>query len=193
MSEFLSQFETNLTDALLRECKEAGYSNGQLLIAEEMEEKWAEIAPEYMVDAVPNIADYPTVAIAWAGYIGMGMAAIWDSEEWSEFATRADAYFYMRGEKGFDYMDEYIIERFLGIAIESKEHGNLEALMRSCANRTLTMIRAEKIEPQSVEAFHIFAAATKVLFKIGVSVELKRLGYKYEKVNMGNFGNFRIS
>lgn len=185
MSEFLSQFETNLTDALLRECKEAGYCDGQLLIAEEMDDKWKEMAPEYMVDAVPNIANYPTVAIAWAGYVGMGVAAIWDSEDWASAEKNDKLYDYLRGEKGFDFMDEYIIEKFLGLVVESKEHIKLETLMRACANRVLTMIRAENIEPQSVEAFHTFAVATKVLFKIGVSVELKRLGYKYEKLNVG--------
>jgi len=48
------------------------------------------------------------------------------------------------------------------------------------------MIRKEGIEPQSPDAFYVFARSVKVLFKIGVSVALKRLGYKYEKVTIAN-------
>ena len=46
------------------------------------------------------------------------------------------------------------------------------------------MIRKENIEPQSPDAFYVFARSVKVLFKVGVSIALKRLGYKYQKVTV---------
>ena len=44
------------------------------------------------------------------------------------------------------------------------------------------MIRREGISPQSPEAFYIYSHSVKVMYKIGVSVILSKLGYKYEKV-----------
>jgi hypothetical protein len=38
-------------------------------------------------------------------------------------------------------------------------------------------------------AFHAYARAIKVMFRIGASIELKRLGYKFEQVNLPNVGD----
>ena len=46
----------------------------------------------------------------------------------------------------------------------------------------VTLIRREQIEPQSPMAFHVFARAVKVMYRIGAALELKRLGYKFEEV-----------
>lgn len=59
----------------------------------------------------------------------------------------------------------------------------VENLIRSTAELALSLIRKEQVEAQSVMAFHVFARTTKVMFELGVSVELKRLGYNYVKVN----------
>ena len=48
----------------------------------------------------------------------------------------------------------------------------------------VAQIRHEQIEPQSQMAFHIFARACRAMFRIGAAIELKRLGYKFEKVNL---------
>jgi hypothetical protein len=32
-------------------------------------------------------------------------------------------------------------------------------------------------------AFHVFARTTKVMFALGVAVQLRRMGYNYVKVN----------
>ena len=47
----------------------------------------------------------------------------------------------------------------------------------------MSLIRKEQVEAQSVMAFHVFARTTKVMFEMGVSVQLKRMGYNYVKVN----------
>lgn len=181
--EYFNKYIENLTELLVKQCTEKGYLDGQLLIVEELEEKWQEMAPEYMVNAVPEIKDYPTVAIAWAGYIGMGAAALWD-KEWDKYKEMADFYQAFVAPRGFDQMDEYIAEEMLGLKLDSEEYKGIENMMRTCAQSALTMIRRENIEPQSVDAFHIYAFTVKVFFKLGVSMELKRLGYKYEKVNV---------
>ena len=53
------------------------------------------------------------------------------------------------------------------------------------SNTAITYIRREEVEAQSTKAFYIFARATRVLFRIGAAMELHRLGYKFEKVNLG--------
>ena len=60
----------------------------------------------------------------------------------------------------------------------------LTNLIQACAEMALTLMKKEGIEPQSIEAFHMFAKTTEVMFRIGVSIALSMLGYKYEKVDM---------
>ncbi|MEG1587525.1 MAG: hypothetical protein RR346_11710 [Bacteroidales bacterium] len=181
--EYFLKYMSNLTDLLVSQCTQKGFLNGHLLVAEELEDKWNEMAPEYMVHAVPEIQAYPTVAIAWAGYIGMGMAKLWDTD-WDKYKDRTDLYQDFAGPRGFDALDEHVAEDMLGLKLDSPEYKAIEDLMRSCAQTVLTMIRREDIEPQSADAFHIFAYSVKVMFLLGVSIELKQLGYKYEKMNV---------
>lgn len=184
-SAYFDKYEERLTDVLVQYCTGLGMMNGQLLTAEELEEKWNEIAPEYMVNAVPQIQEYPTVSVAWAGYLGMGIAVLWD-KEWDKYKNDANLYNSFVTPRGFDCMDEYIAEELLGVGTESKEFTEIESLMRNCGMTAVAMIRKENIEPQSPDAFYVFARTVKVMFKVGVSIALKRLGYKYEKVTITN-------
>ena len=86
--------------------------------------------------------------------------------------------------RGFDCLDEYVVECLVGYRLESEEHQRLEGVIRKCANTAHTMIRKEGIEAQSVMAFHIFARAVKVFYELGISIELRHRGYKYVKVQV---------
>jgi hypothetical protein len=178
---YLENFESRITDELLRLCKQYGVLDGTLLATGDIDARWSELAPEYMADAVPNIADYPTVAIAWAGYMGMAVAHQWDND-WT--AHSKDEYKSYYGDLCFDDMDEHIVRDIIGFHLESKEAKNIEEMMRRLGETALTLIRRERIEPQSPMAFHVYARVVKVMFKIGAAVELKRLGYKFEQVNI---------
>lgn len=160
-----------------------GFLDGQLLEAEELNEKWAEMAPEYMVDAVREVNSYPAVVFSWATYLGMGMASVWDGA-WEQYSTKDDLYKSFREPRGFDAMDEYIIEEFLGLGLDSQDNKSLEELLRTCSHSVMSVIRNEKIEPQTTDAFYILSSTCKVLFRLGVAIELKQLGYKYEKVKV---------
>jgi hypothetical protein len=181
--EYFDKYEERLTELLVQQCTALGMMNGQLLAAEELEDKWKEMAPEYMVDAVPQIQEYPTVSVAWAGYIGLGIATLWD-KDWENYKDNSALYKVFAEPRGFDCMDEYIMEELLGIGLESNEYAEIEGAMRSCGKTTVGMIRKENIEPQSPDAFYVFARSVKVLFKVGVSIALKRLGYKYQKITV---------
>ena len=181
--EFFNNFEENLETVLIEIATSKGLLDGKLYIVDELAEKWGEIAPEYLADAVKEIKDYPTVAIAWAGYIGMGVASLWDSV-WDQYSQRANLYAEFAAPRGFDCMDEFVLEEMLNLNLEDKEAVELEGLMRSLSNTSLTLIRKENIEPMSSDAFYVYARTIKVIYKIGVSIILKKLGYKYEKVTV---------
>ncbi len=178
---YLENFESRITDELLRLCKQYAVLDGTLLATDDIDARWNVLAPEYMADAVPNIADYPTVAIAWAAYLGMAVACQWDGD-WA--SHRNDEYKSYYGEQGFDDMDEHIVRDIIGFHLESQEAKKIEEMMRRLGETALTLIRRERIEPQSPIAFHVYARVVKVMFKIGAAIELKRLGYKFEQVNI---------
>ena len=180
--DILNRYEESLRTTLVKRLTDAKWLEGQLLEVEELNEKWRSSAPSYMADAVPEIAKYPLVAIAWAMYLGMGAATLWD-KEWNRYKDIDDFHALMTEPRGFDCMDEYITEILLCLPLGSTEAEKLEDMVRSTAEAAQLLIRKEGIEAQSVMAFHIFARTTKVMFECGVAVALKRLGYSYVKVN----------
>lgn len=178
---FLNRFEEKIQGELLRICTSHGMLDGILLATDDISGHWDTLAPEYVADAVGQIADYPTVSVAWAGYLGLAIAHGWD-KNWQEcLKTPYKAYY---GSRGFDDMDEHIIQRIVGLSLDSHEAERLESVIRSCAQTAVTLIRREQIEPQSPMAFHVFARTIKVMYRIGAALELKRLGYKFEEVNL---------
>lgn len=179
--EFLQHFEQHLETELLKLCTEEGMLSGTLLKSDDIDERWRQLAPEYMVDAVPQVAHYPTVSVAWTAYLGAAVAQEWDCD-WEALKNKPYKDYY--GKAGFDDMDENIIENILGLKTDSEQAKKFEDMIRKCGELSVIMIRREGIEPQSVMAFHVFARACKAMFRIGAALELKRLGYKFEKVNL---------
>ena len=180
--DILNRYEESLRTTLVKRLTDSQWLAGQLLEVEELNEKWRTSAPSYMADAVPEIAKYPLVAIAWAMYLGMGAATLWD-KEWNRYKDIEDLHKLMTEPRGFDCMDEYITEILLCLPLGSAEAEKLEDMVRSTAEAAQLLIRKEGIEAQSVMAFHIFARTTKVMFEAGVAIQLRRMGYNYVKVN----------
>lgn len=176
----LDLFQGRLEDELLKLCTSLGVLDGGWLMTPDLEEKWREVAPEYMADAVKEINSYPEVALAWAGYLGMGYAHLWDSN-WRKHSR--DGYSKMLGSRGFDDMDEHIVRDILGFPLDSFDAMKISGVLNSCAQCAWGLIRKESIEGQSERAFYVLARTIQVMYCVGVSVELKRLGYKYEKLN----------
>lgn len=176
---YLQDFEDRLQKELLQICTSYQFLDGVLLTSEDLDNRWNEIAPEYMVDAVANIKEYPMVSVAWAAYLGMAIAHGWDKSWEIEYRKSYPTYY---GERGFDDMDENILQNILGLKLNSQAATERENMVRRCAQIAVTTIRKEEIEPQSNMAFHIFARSCKVLFRIGAAIELKNLGYKFEKI-----------
>ncbi len=180
---YLDNYEEGLLRELLSQMTKEGVLEGELLTAEELEERWHTSAPEYMAAAVPEIAKYPTVAIAWAAYVGIGAAVLWDTD-WDSYKSVEDLYSLLAAPRGFDCLDEYVLQGLLGYALGGKDAECVESLLRNAADTALTAIRKEEVEAQSVMAFHIFARTTKVFYKLGIAVGLRLQGYRYEKVSL---------
>ena len=180
-TEYFDTFENNLLQELMKLCTSHKMLEGTLLASEDIDARWKEYAPEYMGDAVPQVNAFPAAAIAWAGYVGMAVAHRWD-ENWEQYAT--EPYSALHGEQGFDDMDENILQNVLHLSLEDEASQKIEDMMRRCANTAMTFIRREDTEAQSTKAFYIFARTTRAMFRIGAAMELHRLGYKFEKVNL---------
>ncbi len=180
-ADYLATYEQNLLNDCLSQATQLGFLNGQLFETTDIDEIWDDIAPEYMADAVPNVAKFPLVAIAWSAYLGMAYANMWD-KDWDHFNEEPEPYKLVANVRGFDLMDEYVSNEILKIGYETTEGQQLENALRMLAEICHNRIKKEQIEPQSQLAFHIFARSAKVMYRMGAAIELGRLGYKYEKL-----------
>lgn len=178
--QFYEAFVTNLTQVLMKMANQFELLGTQLMVTEDFEVKWKQIAPEYMADAVPEVLDYPSVAIAWAGYLGMGIASLWE-EDWIKHQDSLNTYTEIRTPRGFDAMDEYIMEEMMQVSLDDEFSKKTEVFFRTAANSAISLIQKEGFEPQSVEAFRIFADAISVFYRLGVSIALYRFGYRMHK------------
>ncbi len=183
LKEYLDSFEEKLQLEILRLCTNYKFLSGSLLATDDIDNYWEVLAPEYIADAVEQVQDYPTVTVAWAAYLGMAVAYGWDID-WNTISKAKYKDYY--GEQGFDDMDEHLIRDIIGIPLESEDAKNIEELIRRCAQKTIDLIRHEQIEPQSPVAFHVFTRAVRVMYRTGAAIQLKRMGYKFEKVNLGD-------
>jgi hypothetical protein len=179
--EYYDKFEEMLKKELVTLCTSYNMLNNNLLSTADIDDRWNEFAPEYIADSIKEIASYPTVSVAWAAFIGLAVAHYWDSNI-ELFKSVKYTSFY--GENGFDDMDEYILYKILKFSPEDREAKDVEEMIRRCAEKTVSMIRHEHVEPQSPSAFYIFTRAIKIMYRIGAALELKRLGYQLELISL---------
>lgn len=179
--QYYDAYEANLLNELLKMCSSLGMLDGELLGSEDIDHKWKEWAPEYIAEALPEVNSYPEFAIACAGYAGMAVAQLWDTD-WGR--NHNTAYVTLHGPRGFDDMDEHIVQKILGLTLDSADAKQIMNILLCCAQKAVDFIRHEQIEHQTVKAFHIFARTVKVMYRTGAALQLKRLGYKFHKVDL---------
>lgn len=168
----------------------------------DVEERWAGIGNSYVPDGAREFRDYPVASLGWMMYLGMAVAKLWDEEsqwlsiasqsvasgakpsgeqkEWTIYSQIDDLYLYMRDKRGYDLLDEYIREDVL--MLRGEESSELEALVSECAARVHSALMHEKIEPGTREAFEAYVACLHQLYVFGAAVQLKRMGYRMERV-----------
>ena len=184
-AKYYETYEENLLREMLRMCTSLGMLDGDLLRSDDIDQKWKEWAPEYIAEALPEVNQYPEFAIACAGYAGMAAAQWWD-EDWGRH--HGAKYETLHGPRGFDDMDEFIVRNILGLALDSTDAKQIMNILLCCAQKATTFIQHEHIEAQTVKAFHIFARTVQVMYRIDAALQLKRLGYKFHKVDLSRSG-----
>lgn len=147
--------------------------------APDIESKWDAIAQSYIPDGIREYGDYPTVSLGWMMYVGMGVAKLWDDDDWEIYSKIEDLYAYMRDKGGYDVMDEYIRAGILGLGMP--DYDTTEQLVQECAGRTYAMLRRENIEPGTKEAYFSYVDCLHQLYLMGSAVQLHRMGYHMVK------------
>lgn len=174
--EYLDRYEKILADGLVKLCTGAGLLSGEMLSCPDAEQWWDVWVKDYIGDAVENFNEYPMAAIAWASFLGMGVAWKWDNAWPSGNAPAKLSYRSFYGKRGFDDMDEHILWDVLHL---TKEQGKkVSDTLLSCAQAALGLIQHEGIETQTSLGFYVLARTHTVMFRLGVSLELKRQGYR---------------
>ena len=145
----------------------------------DVEDKWAEIADAYIPDGIREFQNYPSASLGWMMYIGMAVAKMWDTE-WQIYSHIENLYAYLRDKRGYDAMDEYI--RVDVLRLRGSDYDALEKLVGECASRVNNALTHQHFEPGTREAFNGYVTCLHQLYLFGAAVQLKRMGYRMQKM-----------
>lgn len=157
----------NMIDERLPECTD-------------IEDKWQTLAEAYLPDGMREFNNYPTVSLGWMMFIGMATAKFWD-KDWDKYNAVPDLYNQIRNQRGYDCLDEYILEDVLHMKANASD--KLSQLVAECASRTYNNLCHAHIEPGTREAFDSYIACLHQLYLMGAAIQLKRMGYHMERIN----------
>ena len=174
-AELLDRYETTLEEGLVKLCTSCGYLKGEQLDCPDVSAKWDDYIKDYTADAIENFNAYPEAAIAWAAFLGMAVAASWD-RDWQ--AGKDAPYSSYYGSRGWDDMDEHVLHDIFFLNLEKDEAKKLSNTLMACSYAALGLIRHEAIEPQTATGFYALTRTFTVMYRIGASIALKRLGYR---------------
>ena len=172
----IKEFEEGLQTDLHKYLVSIGKVDKILPETPDLEDTWPEVRDAYLPDGIREFADYPVVSLGWMMFIGMAVAKYWD-EDWEKFKTEggAKAYQRLRDEKGYDNLDDHILQGVLGL--DDAQVEKISEVVGECAARTLSYIHHSSIENGTEEAARAYIAALHVLFIMGGAMELNALGY----------------
>ncbi len=145
----------------------------------DVEGKWPTIAEAYLPDGAREFANYPVASLGWMMFIAMAVAKFWD-EDWVKYDQIEDLYLYLRDKRGFDNLDEYILDEVLDLHGDDAEA--MQNLVGDCAERAKRALFKRDIEPGTVEAFKGYVACLQCMYQLGMAVQLKVMGYHMTKL-----------
>lgn len=177
----MQEFENKLSKDLHQYLIAMGKVDERMPECPDVEDKWEQIAQSYIADGIREFADYPTVSLGWMMYLGMAVAKYWDSE-WEIYSKIEDLYLYIRDERGYDCMDEYVREEVL--LLEGDDYDALEKIVGECASRVHNALLHQHLEPGTKEAFNGYVVCLHQLYLMGAAVQLKRMGYHMTKMDV---------
>ena len=113
------------------------------------------------------------------GLVAMAVAKFWD-EDCEKYDKIENLYLYLRDKRGYDNLDEYILDEVLDLNGEAAEQ--LQNLVGECAERVKRAIYRQDVEPGTVDALKAYVAGLQSLFQMGMAVQLKAMGYHMTKL-----------
>lgn len=177
----VEKFEAKVREDLIPFLQRKGLVDAHVPDCPDVEEKWGQIARAYLPDGTREFQQYPVVSLGWMMLIGMAIAYYWDTD-WEKYADRDDLYQQLRDAKGYDNLDETVVEDVLGESGEAAEQ--LSGLVAECASRIYTILTHSYIEPGTDVAFGCYIAALHQMYLAGMAMELNALGYHMTPINM---------
>ena len=170
----MEQFATALLNDLQRFLLERGKVDERLPECPDVEDKWPAIAEAYLPDGIREFADYPVASLGWMMFIAMAITKFWD-EDWERYGQVEDLYLMLRDKRGYDHLDEYILDEVLDLHGDAAEA--LQTLVGDCAERVKRALFARDIEPGTVEAFKAYVVCLQTMYQMGMAIQLKAMGY----------------
>ena len=167
-----------MEEELIKVCVSLGMlEESRLLNSIDIDERWDKsLGEQFVADAVHEFNGYPEATLAWAVYLGMAVAHQWD-KDWVRYKDADYKSYY--GKAGFDDMDEHITRDILGLPLNSEKSRKLADHIQSVACQALTLMKHSGVEFLSAGAFSLLVDTLKTLYRVGASIELNDLGYKY--------------
>ena len=141
----------------------------------DVEEKWPAIAEAYLPDGAREFANYPVASLGWMMFVSMAVTKFWD-EDWERYSKIDNLYLYLRDKRGYDDLDEYIMDEVLDLHGDDAEA--MQMLVGDCAERAKRLLFKQDIEPGTADAFRGYVACLQCMYQMGMAVQLKSMGYK---------------
>ncbi len=174
----MEDFAATLLDDLHRYLVKRDAVDERLPQCPDVEGKWPPIAEAYLPDGIREFADYPVASLGWMMFIGMAVTKFWD-EDWPRYDQIDDLYLLLRDKRGYDNLDEYILDEVLDRHGDDAER--LQALVGDTAERAKRALLGRDIEPGTVEAFKAYVACLQCMYQLGMALQLKAMGYHMVK------------
>jgi len=175
----MEDFATTMLEDLHRYLLGRGKVDERFPECPDVEAKWPAVAEAYLPDGVREFADYPVASLGWMMFIGMAIAKFWDTD-WEKYDKVDELYVTLRDRRGFDHLDEYILEEVLELKADEAEE--MENLVGDCAERTKRAIYRLDVEPGTADALKAYVTGLQCLYQVGMAVQLKSMGYHMTKL-----------
>ncbi len=176
----MENFAETLLNDLHRFLLERDAVDERLPECPDVEEKWPAVAEAYLPDGVREFADYPVASLGWMMFVAMAVAKFWD-EDWEKYSAIDNLYLYLRDKRGYDHLDEYVLDEVLGLNSDAAEA--LQNLVGDCAERVKRALFGKDIEPGTAEAFKGYVACLQCMYHMGMAMQLKAMGYHMTRLN----------
>lgn len=171
------EIEQKIETEINRYLRGAGLLDERTPECPDLEQLWQPIGKAYLPDGLHEFNSYPLVSLGWIMFVGMALAQYWD-EDWEKYSAKSaeEIYTSLRDARGFDNMDDYILQDVLHLdATQAERESEIAGKCASIANHALL---TSGIEPGTTEAAKAYLAALHILYLTGIRRRLTALGYK---------------